>query len=204
MRLHRQHITWTFDHLAQSGPDESQPALVFAHILAPHPPFAFDGSGGARPTRMPSLIVDGDMWQQMASSTGESYKSGYLDTVRTLNARLPTAVRSIAARHRKSIVLIHSDHGPGSGFDRERPDRTVRERMSILAALRFPDGDAPPLEPDATLVNVYRSVLNRALGTALPMIEDRSYYSAWKRPYDFIDVTEQLTATAAPGLTAAR
>ena len=192
MHLHRQHITWTLDHITQNRPAESQPALVFAHVLAPHPPFAFDASGGARQTRMPALMGDGDMWHRMAASTGESYKEGYADTVRTLNARLTAMVRAIVASNRKSIVLIHGDHGPGAGLEWERPDRSdIRERMSILAAVRFPDGEPPPLEPDSTPVNLYRAILNRALGTGLPMIHDRSFHSTWERPFDFIEVTSR-------------
>ena len=194
MHLHRRHIEWTLQHLAQAEPRDSQPILAFAHILAPHPPFAFDANGEPRRTRMPALLHDGDMWRRLAVGKDETYKAGYLDNVRTLNARLATVVRSIAARNRKSIVLIHSDHGSGAGLDWERPDRTdIRERMSILGALRFPDGEVPPVKTDDTLVNLYRAVLNRALGTDLPMIEDRSYHSTWERPFDFIDVTDQLS-----------
>ena len=195
MYLHRRHIDWTLAHLAANAPDGSQPALVFAHILAPHPPFAFDADGGARRTRMPALLGDGDMWHRMAATTGERYESGYLDTLRALNTRVTTAVKAIAARERRAIVLIHSDHGPGSGVEWERPDRTdVRERLSILTAVRFPDGEAAAVSSDLTLVNVYRAVLNRALGTAVPRLEDRSYHSTWERPFDFIDVTERLRA----------
>ena len=191
--LHRRHITWTLDHLTQSAPGDTQPGLIFAHIVAPHPPFAFDANGDPRQTRMPALLGDGDHWHRLAVSSGESYKSGYVDTVRTLNVRLNTLVRSIVARNRKSIVLIHSDHGPGAGLVWDRPDRTdIRERLSILAALRFPDGEVPPVTPDSTPVNLYRAVLNRALGIGLPAIEDRSFHSTWERPFDFIEVTGRL------------
>jgi hypothetical protein len=41
-------------------------------------------------------------------------------------------------------------------------------------------------------VNLYRAVLNRALGTGLPLIENRSFHSTWERPFDFTDVTGRL------------
>lgn len=202
MHAHRRHITWTLRHIADAAPQDSQPVLVFAHILAPHPPFAFDASGNARRTHMPALLGDGDMWHRMATATGESYKNGYVDTLRALNARLTTTVRSIVSSGRKSIVLIHGDHGPGSGLDWERPDRTdVRERLSILAALRFPEGEAPPIEAVSTPINIYRAVLNRALNANLPAIDNRSFHSTWERPFDLIDVTDRLKAIDTPGAT---
>jgi hypothetical protein len=193
MQLHRRHITWALDHLAQAEPHDRQPVLVFAHILAPHPPFAFAGNGGPRPTRMPALLHDADMWDRLAAGKNETYKDGYLDTVRSLNTGLATALRAITARNRQSIILIHGDHGPGAGLVWEEPERSdMRERMSILAAVRFPDGVPPPLQSNSTPVNLYRAVLNRALGTGLPLIENRSFHSTWERPFDFTDVTGRL------------
>jgi hypothetical protein len=203
MGLHRRHITWTLQHLAETEP--SQPTLVFAHILAPHPPFAFDANGGARRTRMPALLSDGDMWHRIANGNGESYKSGYADTVRVLNERLLSAVRSIVARRRESIVLVHSDHGPGSALEWENPGGTdMRERMGILLAARFPKGEAPPLAASVTPVNAYRAVLNRALGTTLPALDDRSFFSTWSEPHAYIDMTARLHAAVdSPGRSVA-
>ena len=193
MRLHRRHITWTLDHLTNSASFGPMPALVFAHVLAPHPPFVFDANGGPRRSRMPALLGDGDLWRRMALSTGEDYKSGYVDAVRALNARLIAMLKAIDARDRKSIVLIHGDHGPGAGLDWEHPDRSdMRERMAILAAVRFPDGELPPLDQGSSPVNLYRAVINRALGARLPTIENKSFHSTWERPFDLIDVTGRL------------
>ena len=195
MELHRRQIRWTLKHLKDQAPRDPQPVLAFAHILAPHPPFAFDADGNARRTEMPALLGDGDLWHWLARGTGETYRGGYVDTVRALDAQLMPAVLSIASRNRKSIILIHSDHGPGSRLDWGRPDRTdVRERLSILAALRFPGGEAPPIDASATPVNLYRAVLNRALGTNLPTIENRSFHSTWDRPFELIDVSDRLRA----------
>ena len=197
LKLHRRHIVWTLDHLAESTLDDSRPALVFAHILAPHPPFAFSADGGQRETRMPALFVDADMWHSIARGTGESYKSGYLDTVRVLNARIVKAVQHVlASRRRPSIVLIHSDHGPGSRMKWNDPAATdVRERLGILLATRFPNGEKPPLGSAPTPINVYRAILNRALGTSLGALEDRSFFSTWRQPFAYIEVTEKLGTT---------
>jgi hypothetical protein len=148
---------------------------------------------------MPALFSDGDMWRNIARSTGESYRSGYADTVRALNGRIVKAVEHITAmsrsRKRPALILIHSDHGPGSGLEWEDPERTdIRERLGILLAMRFPDGETPPLEANATPINAYRAVLTRALGAELPPLENRSYYSTWRHPFAYIDMTEKLSA----------
>jgi len=50
--LRRRNLRYVFDHLpeARAAVSADAPALVFAHILAPHPPFVFDTTGGAHGT----------------------------------------------------------------------------------------------------------------------------------------------------------
>jgi len=208
--LHRRHLGWTLDHLASNGPGEESrpesgrrsadggrltPTLVFAHLLAPHPPFVFDAEGGPRRSRIPALLNDGNHWRVIAGQTGEDYVSGYVDAVRFLNSRVSSTVEAIVKRRgRPAIFLIHGDHGPGSRLKWDSPVETdMRERLGILLALRFPDGEVPPVGARTTLVNAYRAVLNRALGAALPPLEDRAFFSTWMEPFAYIDVTERLS-----------
>lgn len=193
--LHRRHLNWTLDHLAAVPPrDDGRPALVFAHLLAPHPPFVYDGAGAPRRTRMPTLMHDGTHWDEIAGGSGERYASGYADMVRFLNRRVAEMVtRVLERRRRPAIFLIHSDHGPGDRLNWDDPARTdMRERMGILLAMRFPDGETAPLAGPATPINAYRAVLNRALGAALPPVENRAFFSTWKRPFAYIEVTDRV------------
>ena len=92
-----------------------------------------------------------------------------------------------------AIVLIHSDHGPGLQLEWESPAETnMRERMSILLAVRFPGDGGATISDRTTLVNVYRTVINRALGTGLPLLEDHAYFSTWTRPFVYVDVTDRV------------
>jgi hypothetical protein len=63
------------------------------------------------------------------------------------------------------------------------------ERMGIFAAYHFPDG--PTLYPTITPVNGARALASQYLGVDLSFLPDRSFFSAWMRPYDFIPVPQQ-------------
>ncbi len=69
----------------------------------------------------------------------------------------------------------------------------LEERMSILNAYYFPDQDYSKFYPDISPVNTFRVILDQYFGTDLGLLEDRSYFSLMETPYDFIDVTEELS-----------
>jgi hypothetical protein len=48
------------------------------------------------------------------------------------------------------------------------------------------------LYPGISPVNTFRVILNTYFSAALPLLDDRSYFSRMTRPYDFIDVTERV------------
>ncbi len=56
---HRDRIAFTLDKISKLTP-QSQPRFVFAHIIAPHPPFVFNATGEAVDQRIPFGIGDGD------------------------------------------------------------------------------------------------------------------------------------------------
>jgi hypothetical protein len=94
-------------------------------------------------------------------------------------------------------MLVEGDHGPGSGLiwnDAAASD--MNERMGILLAARFPDPHAASFYPGITSVNAARVFMNNALGTRLPLLEDRAWFSTWAKPYRLVDVTRQ--AQSAP------
>jgi hypothetical protein len=190
LAVHHHQILWTLDHFG-SEPTDGRPALVFAHVLMPHPPFAFEADGRVRNTRIGMAFNDGDQWRTLAQGRKESYEDGYLDGIRFLNARLPALVRRVIGRtSRPTIFCILSDHGPASRLRWEDPNPvSIRERHGILFAVRFADGVPPNISQRITPVNAYRILLNHALGTALPLLEDRSYFSTWERLSEYLDVT---------------
>ena len=195
LAAHRRHVRWTFDDLGGSVDEErAEPALFFAHVLAPHPPFAFNADGSERQTVLPALMRDADHWRAMADGSGEAYVEGYLATLGFVNARVQQLVQAILARRdREAIIYIQGDHGPGSRLRFDDPAASdLTERFGILLALRLPGRDYRDMHHGITPVNAFRAIANAALGTNLPSLEDRSYFVRWTRPFEFIDVSSQL------------
>jgi hypothetical protein len=194
--LHRRHVQWTLDDLENSLPAPSDPPmLTFAHVLMPHPPFVVEADGTPMESVMPAMVADADAWKEIASiiGTNETYEAGYSKAVRYLDTRITSIAARILGRTdgRPTIVYIQGDHGPSAILGWETADEAwYRERLSILLAARFVGETAgQAIYPTITPINAMRIVLNEALGTRLELLDDRSYFSRWSRPAEFIDVT---------------
>ena len=189
--LHREQVLFAFDHLADVSSNEG-PKLVFAHIIAPHPPFVLDAQGNAvRPTYNFSLL-DGSQFQESASR--EDYIDGYRQQTTYVLERLRVEVERILAQSERPVVmLIQADHGPGAYWDiRSAANTDLHERMAIFNAYYFPDGNYAALYPEITPVNSFRVVLNTYLNTTLELLPDRSYFFSLTNPYLMMDVMDEL------------
>ncbi|MBM4387722.1 MAG: hypothetical protein FJ088_08285, partial [Deltaproteobacteria bacterium] len=171
-----------------------EPIFVFAHIVSPHPPFVF-GENGER-TDFPETynFHDGSYLIRDGGLSRDEYVEGYRSQLVFVNSRIKDVLNAILSNAaRKKIVILQSDHGPGSMLEWENPDnQDFRERMFILNAFYFPDGDYSRLYKDISPVNTFRAVFNQFFGTELPLLEDRSYFSTWGAPYRFYDVSEKI------------
>jgi len=191
----RRGIKWTLDALRRPNlfsPD--RPTLIVAHVMLPHPPFVLNADGTARPNALRAGLFDGDHWRWHGGGNREAYRAGYVAGARFLAREVELIVKSVSASGRRPVnVLVYGDHGPGSGLTWHSAAGTdLRERMSILLALRLSRSPADSPYPAMTPVNAVRSVVQDALGVRLPPIEDRSYFSTWTQPYRYIDVTPRV------------
>jgi len=111
-----------------------------------------------------------------------------------VNAKIKATVDAILRKSDwPSVIILQSDHGPGSRLDWDSAARTYqRERLGALIACRFPDGGSEPIDDDLSPVNLFRVVLNRYLGTKLALLPNDSYYSTWDHPYRFVRVTDKV------------
>ncbi|MBE0697393.1 MAG: sulfatase-like hydrolase/transferase [Anaerolineaceae bacterium] len=166
---------------------EPGPKFVFAHFILPHPPFVFPSSAQ---TRMSLAGADGSSYD----GTTAEYIQGYRQQLNFTNHLAQDMITSILANSKRPpIIILQGDHGPGSHLDWSSAENTcMRERFSILNAYYFPEREYSALYPQITPVNSFRVVLNRYLGTNLPLLDDRSFYSTWERPYELQEVTDQL------------
>ena len=184
---HRHKVLAGLDYLTlpPTGPG---PHFVFAHLVAPHPPFVFGADGRPVTPDRDFGFHDGSHF----GGDGDEYISGYRSQVAFINARLRDVVESIKARAGlEPVIIVQSDHGPGSGLNWESSAGTdMTERSGILSAYYLPGGGTELLYDSISPVNTFRVVFNAYFGGTYPMQPDRSSFSTWSAPYEFIDVTE--------------
>jgi hypothetical protein len=197
---HRNRVLHTLDGLAPPD-DAHRPAFVFAHVYAPHPPFVFGADGEMKRWGEPFSLRDGIT--SVPSGPAE-YVARYRQQVAFLNRKVMEALDRILASSPPPIVIVQSDHGPGSRWDDLDVAGTDHfERMAILNAYHFPDRRYDRLYPTITPVNSFRVVLSQYFGQADALLPDRSYSSTWTTPYDLVDVTGVELEPRAPALLSA-
>lgn len=186
---HRGDIAFILNNLS-SIPRGEEPLFVFAHIVAPHPPFVFGPHGEAIQPSWPYGLLDGSHF--MLQGTREEYQAGYRDQLTYINGELVRNIDAILANSPEPpVIILQADHGPGSMLDWESADRSyMAERMSILNALYLPGVSQDELYPSLTPVNTFRIVLNLYFGTRLERLPDHSFFSTPLDPYRFVRVLD--------------
>jgi hypothetical protein len=93
------------------------------------------------------------------------------------------------------VVILQSDHGPGSLLYWEDPEKTyLKERLTTLNAYFLPDARSIQLYDGMTPVNAFRAIFNQYFGTELELLRDESYFSTRSQPYVFMNVTDEVHA----------
>ncbi len=167
------------------------PKFVFFHIITPHPPFVIDRDGRFTAPLSPNMgSFDGDAM----AGPPDLYIAGYVEKLLYTNAMLLQAIDAILARSTTPpIIVIQADHGSGMLWRLNLlEDTCIWERAAIFNAYYLPAaGAAAQLYPEITPVNTFRVILDTHFGATLGALADRVYYSSWKRPYQFTDVTDR-------------
>jgi len=182
--LHRDQINFTFDQL-KDLPPTAGPKFVVAHVIAPHPPFVFGPNGEIRQPEGPFTL--GDAGRPVGDS---EYIGAYRDQIRYVDKRLLETVTAILENsERPPIIIVQADHGPeGKHAGVPYP----QQRMTILNALYLPNGGGAALYGSITPVNTFRLILQHYFQGDIDLLPDRVLYSEYSRPYDFIDLTDQI------------
>jgi len=183
--LHRDRLLYIFDHLADAT-EMDVPVFVFAHIIAPHPPFVFGEHGEPVNPDGNFALTDGAQWM---NRTKYEYIENYTRQLAFVNKMMKEVINDILGSSEPTIIILQGDHGPGSMLDWENPSEAfLKERMSILNAYYLPDGDYEQLYDEITPVNTFRMVFNQYFDANYELLEDEVYFSGWFRPYEFINV----------------
>jgi hypothetical protein len=187
---HRKKILNAFDKIIQMS-KRKEPYYIHGHVLAPHEPFVFDKNG--KPVNPDH---DYSIWRPFDLKSDNSYfKKAYIEQLQFVNKKLKETINSILENSTvKPIIIIQGDHGPSSELRNYKgfANNDFTERMSILNAYYFPDGDYSQLYDSISPVNSFRVIMNKYFGTGYSLLPDRSYFSNWDRPYHFYEVTDSL------------
>lgn len=176
------------DEIPATGP----PQYVLAHVMLPHPPFAFDEHGGPAPPPRPLFgIQDATGFP----GTADEYWTGYRAQARYALDTIVRLAQRLRARPRPTVVIVTGDHGPATGFN---PDdaatANLQERFGAFSAIAMPDHGNPP--QGRSLVNLYRYVFRHALEAKVDDLQDLTIYSPFTRPYRFTSV--ELRSNSGP------
>lgn len=190
--LRRGRLNFIFDHLpnAREKVDPGEPIFVFAHILAPHPPFVFDLEGNPQPSRARFTYGDGNDWHSVHDPDGIPYHRLWTGQAIHVMNRLNEAVQQILAQSpNPPVIIIQGDHGPGSQTHWDSVGGTNHdERFGIFNAWYVPPGVDLPLQDDMTSINTFPLLFNGLFGTDLPLSENRHWFARMKEPYKFFEV----------------
>jgi hypothetical protein len=183
----QERVNYIFTSLEKEVPLIKRPKFVFAHIVAPHPPFIFDQKGPVTPDEL--LFLQGaDTFQ----GSIDEYKQGYISDLMYVNQRIIKSIDGILANSKTPpIIIIQADHGPDAYMNWTTGISTcLKERFSILNAYYFPNQS--PIQPpeDITPVNTFAVIFNSYFGTDIDLKENHQYFATWENPFPFTDVTE--------------
>ena len=190
-REHRTRLLFMFDRLERL-PNRNSPKLVFAHFLAPHPPFVFGRDGEpVDPVKFHRPIPGG-----LKGEVIREYQAYYRDELTYLNGRLKQLIdRIIDASSPKPVIILQGDHGTWTRRNQQVTRGSIlHERFAILNAYYLPGQDDTGLYPRISPVNSFRVVLNRYFSTHLEMLKDENLCSNVKRPYMTTNVTDLVRA----------
>ncbi len=187
----RERIGFLFDQLPSVAATRG-PKFVFAHVLCPHPPIIFNEAGESTGTRYAQFGLANRIKDPNGRFVNPAiFAEGYRGQAVYMTRRVEEVIDGILENSpRPPIIILQSDHGSELYLDHDRADNTdMNERMSILNAYYFPNKDYHQIHDAISPVNSFRIVLNAFFNAKIDLLPDRSYFSTWKEPYRFIDVS---------------
>jgi len=91
------------------------------------------------------------------------------------------------------IIILQADHGPGSMLDWDSLENSnIHERAGILNAYYVPEETKKMLYQNISPVNSFRVIFNSLFNNEFKILEDKTYFTLWDKPYKFIDINNQL------------
>jgi len=188
---YRKHILDAFRILEESSLEKG-PFFFFAHLMSPHPPFVFGPNGEAVEPDYLFSLVDADRLHGAGEQAVRDYILRYRGQLEFLNKKILGAVDAILSRSPgPPLIILQGDHGSRAYADLDHPESSyLKENLAVLNAYLLPGEGRKLLYPEISPVNTFRLVLGHYFGAGLDLVEDRSAWCTWWRPYVFIPFDE--------------
>jgi hypothetical protein len=188
---HRKRILNAFRALEESV-FEKGPFFMFAHIMAPHPPFVFGPGGEPLEPDYLFSMVDADRLHGCGEQARTAYIARYRDQLAYLNTRILAAVDAIlGASPEPPVIVLQGDHGSRAYSDFDDPEASYfKENLAILNAYHLPGLGKEAVYPGISPVNTFRLIFRRYFGADLEPLPDTSAWTTWRRPYRFLPFEE--------------
>ncbi|MBI2600031.1 hypothetical protein HYW43_03905 [Candidatus Daviesbacteria bacterium] len=186
LSLQNQHerVLCTFSKLATIREEVENPIFVFAHIVSPHPPFVFGANG--------EPIKDIQL-NQANNIKAFANKEAYVNQLKFINKKMEELVEELTSdKNNLPIIIIQADHGSAAtpGMEEYNPN-LIQERMKPFVASYLP-GKNNFIHESVTPVNIFRLIFNNYFNTNYQILENRVYFSSYGKPYNFVDVTDNI------------
>jgi hypothetical protein len=174
--LQRGRIGDTLQAIRQVASEPAQaPRLVFAHVPAPHAPWVFGPDGSGRRASIFQYYVDSAKLRGIDRKVALQH---VLDQAAYLDGQVLDVIDGILADSpRPPVIVVFSDHGPGTGYqEADLADSDLVERSSnILAA--FTPGHPGLFAQPTTPITIFPRLLDTYLGQDVPIPDDSTW--AW-------------------------
>lgn len=142
------------------------PIYSIFHILAPHPPFCFNGDGSIN-EKFSSMVE----YPAYDKDGLEAYKNHMLHINKLAIDALSGLIKNINEKNRKAIVLIHGDHG----LMMNNPDKPTYNTLLAVYKYKF-DDDKDIFKNNITLVNIMPYLFNYIFNTNISTHKNEFYF----------------------------
>jgi len=178
---HCKRLIFTFESIPKFASMEGN-YFVFAHIVAPHPPFVFGPNGE---------VIDGQGAFTLADTKINRDVQLYLDELHYVNSLVLNMVdQIIETSETPPIIIVQAEQGSRI-YLAEGQSTELKEELffPIFNAYYLPDVDMESLlYPSISPVNSFRLILNNYFGTDLTLLPDESFFWDEDTNYEFIHV----------------
>ncbi|MEX0616484.1 MAG: sulfatase-like hydrolase/transferase [Candidatus Woykebacteria bacterium] len=175
--FHADSVLFAFDKV-KDIPKLNEPTFTFVHIVSPHPPYVFDQDGNKLKT-YDKRFDKPDSWYN---------EEAYINQLIFVNKKVKEAVSTILSKSKiPPIIIIQSDHGPGSVAQIEQVSKERFElKTGILNAYYLPNGGDKIMYQSISPVNSFRKIFNYYFNQTYPLLPDESNFSEYKSYFVFI------------------